>query len=63
MTSATGCPNVTDCEECPEFIPCTRAFLDDINQSLNNTIFAGETTFNPVDFIEHGDFLAGVIPA
>jgi hypothetical protein len=61
--SSTGCPNVPGCEQCPEFISCTQAFRDDINRKLNNTIFAGEITFNPVDFIEHGDLLSGVIPA
>jgi hypothetical protein len=46
----------------PVFIECERSFLDDINRSLNNTIFAGEMTFNPADFIEHGNLLYRIIP-
>ncbi|MHB8162796.1 MAG: hypothetical protein ACYDDV_00430 [Methanoregula sp.] len=61
--SFTGCPNVPDCGQCPEFIPCTRALMDDMNRRSNNTIFAGETTFNPADFIEHGILLVGIVPA
>lgn len=56
---APGCQNVPDCEKCPEFISCTRTFLDDINGKLNNTIFAGETVFNPADFVELRILLRG----
>jgi hypothetical protein len=59
----SSCPNVPDCEQCPEFEPCTWAFMDDIDRGMSNMIFAGEISFHPADFIGHGDLLRGIIPA
>lgn len=59
-SSLTGCPNVPDCEQCPEFIPCTRAFLDDVHRGMSNTIIAGETSFNPADLIGYENLMSGI---
>ncbi|AGB02406.1 hypothetical protein [Methanoregula formicica] len=56
---AAGCPNVPDCELCPEFEPCTRAFLEDVARGQTNIIFAGEITFDPMDLPEYRDLLGG----
>jgi hypothetical protein len=58
-----SCQEIPDCRNCPVFAPCTRSFLDDICRSLNNTINAGEITFNPADFAGHEDLLSSVFPA
>lgn len=60
---ASGCPNVPDCEKCPEFDPCTRAFLDDVARGQTNTIFAGVTRFDPAeDLHEYGNLISGIPP-
>ncbi len=59
---AAGCPNVSNCEQCPEFDPCTRAFLDDMARGQTDIIFAGETTFDPADLPEYRDLIGGSLP-
>ena len=54
-----NCSKILDCALCPDIRVCSAEFQDDIQRRLNdNTIFAGETTFDHEDLPALGNLLA-----